>query len=247
MIEGEFSLEGDFGSAQRTQLSRRYQWDPRNGQEVWVNGRRLSMEVFDPRDLRPGQGAAANHGRQEIAASMPGKVIRVLVAAGDAVEEGQGLVVVEAMKMQNEMKSPKRDAWRKFGRGRMLRWARAKFWWWSSKGVRMAATAVCPICGGTGWKIIERAGLSGAEPCACAAEARAEALQGGSGIPPNYVRASLDNFQIPQDNPDRANGPGHGADAGAQLRARVPRRGTSRACCWWATPGPARRIWRWLR
>jgi biotin carboxyl carrier protein len=38
---------------------------------------------------------------------MPGKVIRVLVAAGDAVEEGQGLVVVEAMKMQNEMKSPK--------------------------------------------------------------------------------------------------------------------------------------------
>jgi biotin carboxyl carrier protein len=38
---------------------------------------------------------------------MPGKVIRVLVAPGDTVEEGQGLVVVEAMKMQNEMKSPK--------------------------------------------------------------------------------------------------------------------------------------------
>ncbi len=65
----------------------------------------------------------------------------------------------------------------------------------------MAATAVCPICGGTGWKIVERAGLSGAEPCRCAGEARAEALQEGSGIPPNYVRATLDNFQIPQDNP----------------------------------------------
>jgi DNA replication protein DnaC len=65
----------------------------------------------------------------------------------------------------------------------------------------MAAAAVCPICGGTGWKIIERAGLSGAEPCRCAEEARAEALQEGSGIPPNYVRATLDNFQIPQDNP----------------------------------------------
>src|SRR6185295_876961 len=65
----------------------------------------------------------------------------------------------------------------------------------------MATAAVCPLCGGTGWKIIERAGLSGAEPCRCAAEARAEALQEGSGIPPNYVRATLDNFQIPQDNP----------------------------------------------
>jgi biotin carboxyl carrier protein len=38
---------------------------------------------------------------------MPGKVIRVLVSIGDTVELGQGLVVVEAMKMQNEMKSPK--------------------------------------------------------------------------------------------------------------------------------------------
>ncbi len=65
----------------------------------------------------------------------------------------------------------------------------------------MAAAAVCPLCGGTGWKIIERAGLSGAEPCQCAEEARAGQLQEGSGIPPNYVRATLDNFQIPQDNP----------------------------------------------
>ena len=36
---------------------------------------------------------------------MPGKVVRVLVAPGDAVEAGQGLIVVEAMKMQNEMKA----------------------------------------------------------------------------------------------------------------------------------------------
>ena len=64
-----------------------------------------------------------------------------------------------------------------------------------------AVTAVCPICGGTGWKIIERGGLSGAEPCACAGEARAEALKDASGIPPNYALASLDNFKIPQDNP----------------------------------------------
>ena len=102
-IEREFSLEGPSVLLN----GRSYRVSKGAGKEIWVNGRRLSMEVFDPRDLRPGQGTTANHGRQEISASMPGKVIRVLVAPGDAVEEGQGLVVVEAMKMQNEMKSPK--------------------------------------------------------------------------------------------------------------------------------------------
>ena len=103
VIESEFSLEGTSVLLN----GRSYRIAKGAGKEVWVNGRLLSMEVFDPRDLRPGQGATSNHGRQEVAASMPGKVVRVLVALGDAVEEGQGLVVVEAMKMQNEMKSPK--------------------------------------------------------------------------------------------------------------------------------------------
>jgi biotin carboxyl carrier protein len=103
VVEGEFSLVGNSVLLN----GRSYRVSKGAGTEIWVNGRRLSMEVFDPRDLRPGQGATANRGRQEIAASMPGKVIRVLVAPGDTVEEGQGLVVVEAMKMQNEMKSPK--------------------------------------------------------------------------------------------------------------------------------------------
>ena len=102
-IEREFSREGT--SVLLNGHSYRVSQGARS--EIWINGRLLSMEVFDPRDLRPGQGVAANHGRQEIAASMPGKVIRVLVGPGDTVEEGQGLVVVEAMKMQNEMKSPK--------------------------------------------------------------------------------------------------------------------------------------------
>jgi DNA replication protein DnaC len=65
----------------------------------------------------------------------------------------------------------------------------------------MAAAAVCPICGGTGWKIIERAGLSGAEPCKCAEEARAGALQENSGIPPKFAEATLQNFVVPNDNP----------------------------------------------
>ena len=74
--------------------------------EVSVNGRSLRMEVFDPRNLRAGAQTSAQPGRQRISAPMPGKVVRVLVVPGDAVEAGQGLVVVEAMKMQNEMKAP---------------------------------------------------------------------------------------------------------------------------------------------
>jgi biotin carboxyl carrier protein len=107
--EDGVAVESDFSIAGTSVLlsGRSYRVSKGAGQEVWVNGRLLSMEVFDPRDLRPGQGTSAKQGRREIAASMPGKVVRILVAAGDAVEEGQGLVVVEAMKMQNEMKSPK--------------------------------------------------------------------------------------------------------------------------------------------
>jgi biotin carboxyl carrier protein len=65
-------------------------------------------ELIDPLSWRGRkQGALEVEGRQEIVAPMPGKVIRLLVAAGDAVEAGQGLIVVEAMKMQNEIRSPK--------------------------------------------------------------------------------------------------------------------------------------------
>ncbi|HUL33726.1 MAG TPA: biotin/lipoyl-containing protein [Candidatus Eisenbacteria bacterium] len=67
-----------------------------------------SAEVMDPRAWRGRNlGALEVAGRQEILAPMPGKVVRLLVAAGDAVESGQGLLVVEAMKMQNEIRSPK--------------------------------------------------------------------------------------------------------------------------------------------
>ena len=65
----------------------------------------------------------------------------------------------------------------------------------------MSSSSVCPICDGTGWKIVERAGLSGAETCTCAIAARPAAIRQAAGIPPNYERATLENFQIPQDNP----------------------------------------------
>jgi len=65
-------------------------------------------EVIDPRfwsGRRHGQVEA--EGRQPIVAPMPGKIVRLLVKAGDRVEAGQGLLVVEAIKMQNEIRSPK--------------------------------------------------------------------------------------------------------------------------------------------
>jgi biotin carboxyl carrier protein len=75
--------------------------------EVSVNGRVFHVEVFDPRSLRGRREATEGSGPQTFAALMPGRVIRVLVEAGQEVGAGQGLVVVEAMKMQNEMKSPR--------------------------------------------------------------------------------------------------------------------------------------------
>jgi biotin carboxyl carrier protein len=65
-------------------------------------------EVIDPRSWRGRRHTGAEaEGRQQIVAPMPGKVVRVLVRAGEKVEVGQGLLVIEAMKMQNEIRSPK--------------------------------------------------------------------------------------------------------------------------------------------
>lgn len=74
---------------------------------VDVRGVRYEIEVRDPRRFSRASGGLAGEGRSQLAAPMPGKVVRVLVSPGDAVEAGQGLVVVEAMKMQNEMKAPR--------------------------------------------------------------------------------------------------------------------------------------------
>jgi biotin carboxyl carrier protein len=74
---------------------------------VTVCGHRFEIEVSDPRRWSRQSADRAHGGMQNVAAPMPGKVVRVLVAIGDAVEAGQGIVVVEAMKMQNEMKAPR--------------------------------------------------------------------------------------------------------------------------------------------
>lgn len=80
----------------------------RGASVVTVKGRAYAVRLTDPKHLRgAGAGAGADSGRAQLTAPMPGKVVRVLVEAGQHVEAGQGVVVVEAMKMQNEMKSPK--------------------------------------------------------------------------------------------------------------------------------------------
>ncbi|MGC2209267.1 MAG: biotin/lipoyl-containing protein [Candidatus Korobacteraceae bacterium] len=73
-----------------------------------VGSQHFRAEVRDPRSLRSRRAhSAATAGPARICAPMPGKVIRLLAAEGDQVEAGQGLIVVEAMKMQNEIQSTK--------------------------------------------------------------------------------------------------------------------------------------------
>jgi biotin carboxyl carrier protein len=73
---------------------------------VVIDGYRFQIEVCDPRRWSR-QPALGSQGVATLAAPMPGKVVRLLAAPGDAVAAGQGILVVEAMKMQNEMKAPR--------------------------------------------------------------------------------------------------------------------------------------------
>jgi biotin carboxyl carrier protein len=75
------------------------------GVVVTIDGQRFAVQARDPRRWQPSAAGAPGHGVLVVKAPMPGKVVRVLVQPGDAVEAGDGLVVVEAMKMQNEMKA----------------------------------------------------------------------------------------------------------------------------------------------
>ena len=76
---------------------------------IWVGDQSYVAEVRDPRSLTS-RKLRADHGKgaRQLVAPMPGKVIRLLLSEKSPVEAGQGVVVVEAMKMQNEIKSPKK-------------------------------------------------------------------------------------------------------------------------------------------
>jgi biotin carboxyl carrier protein len=84
--------------------------DPARGENLLVRGHVVNVEVLDLRRLRLRKVQAAHGGDTgplNIASPMPGKVVAVLVKEGQTVEQGQGLVVVEAMKMENELKAPR--------------------------------------------------------------------------------------------------------------------------------------------
>lgn len=76
---------------------------------LWVGGVRYATELRDPRSLRSRKGGAGDEtGPRKLIAPMPGKVIRVLLPEQCQVEAGQSIMVMEAMKMQNEIKSPRK-------------------------------------------------------------------------------------------------------------------------------------------
>ncbi|MEO7539046.1 MAG: biotin/lipoyl-containing protein [Pyrinomonadaceae bacterium] len=75
---------------------------------VRVGTYEMDIQIIDPQRLRSSAGAVdQTDGVVEIKTAMPGKVVRILKSVGDAVEKGEGVIVVEAMKMQNEMRSPR--------------------------------------------------------------------------------------------------------------------------------------------
>ena len=75
---------------------------------IVVGHERFSVSVRDPRSFRSRRRAGASEqGVKKITAPMPGKVVRILSGVGDQVEAGQSVIVIEAMKMQNELKAPK--------------------------------------------------------------------------------------------------------------------------------------------
>lgn len=72
-----------------------------------LGAHRIEWQAEDPRSFRRRRRHAGTDGPIILKASMPGRVVRVLVAKGETVAAHQGVLVLEAMKMQNEIKSPK--------------------------------------------------------------------------------------------------------------------------------------------
>ena len=84
------------------------QKDPAKPIHARIGAAEFEITLIDPKRLRGSATSTdATHGKAEVRTAMPGKIVRVLVSVGLEVQLGDGLIVVEAMKMQNELKSPK--------------------------------------------------------------------------------------------------------------------------------------------
>ena len=88
------TLPGDYGARS-------------NSLSVVVGLRKYQVDLRDPRQWRRTGSSIESEGPQEIIAPMPGKIVKILVTQGQQVERGQGLLVIEAMKMQNELRAPR--------------------------------------------------------------------------------------------------------------------------------------------
>ena len=74
---------------------------------VRVGSETYQVGLHDPRSRKGHRGLSSSEGPQDVKAPMPGRVVQLLVGEGDEVQDGQGLLVIEAMKMQNELRSPR--------------------------------------------------------------------------------------------------------------------------------------------
>jgi biotin carboxyl carrier protein len=102
---GDFGVSLLFPDASHAGVSVQLASGPAQGEtRAYLSGRSVTVSV---NGRRTGRVAADSGGEQRILAPMPGRVVRVLVAVGDQVDARQPVVVVEAMKMENELRSPK--------------------------------------------------------------------------------------------------------------------------------------------
>jgi biotin carboxyl carrier protein len=86
-----------------------------DGYSVAVSGHHIPVEILDARTALKKAAQHGHDGLIEIRAPMPGKIVKVLISEGGEVHPNQGILVMEAMKMQNEIKSPKKGVVRKLG------------------------------------------------------------------------------------------------------------------------------------
>ena len=77
-----------------------------NRHQISLSGASYHVEIFDPLSLMRRRADDEMGGEGVIKALMPGRIVRVLVAKGDSVAKGAGVLVLEAMKMENEIQSP---------------------------------------------------------------------------------------------------------------------------------------------